>query len=214
MHIRKPLLALACILTLALPGCMSISVGAYPDAALPRADVADLARSSAPMKLKLQVQWQLNGHAPSTETGFMEVKIPSPDMNVLRQKFTEAFRRTGLVEIVQAGESGTVMVTLNNVSDFGDAIDKGDQLGRRWGDGHVTNKEEYELSLLIEQRGSVAESSAVRGAYYSVVAKSKLPDDARLRPPELVFDDMLQQMLIKCLLDMQRNGKLAGLASR
>ncbi|WDZ97521.1 hypothetical protein Herbaro_06940 [Herbaspirillum sp. WKF16] len=216
MNIRKAILALACSLTITLSGCAPIAVGAYPDTSLSRASAADLTQNSEPLKLKLEVEWQMNGHPPSREKGFMELEIPPPDMNMLRQKFTEAFQRTGMVEIVQERKSGmgTVTVTLNNVSDIGDAIDKGTQLGKSWGDGHVTTKEEFELSLLIERQGATARSSAVRGAYYSVTAKSKLPDDARLRPPRQVFDDMLEQMLIKCLLDMQRSGGLAELTSR
>ncbi|WP_156484687.1 hypothetical protein [Herbaspirillum chlorophenolicum] len=214
MNIQKPFLAIACSLAIALPGCTSISVGAYPDTSLARVNVADLTNNNEPLKLKLEVEWQLNGHIPSKERSFMEIQVPAPDMNMLRQKFTEAFQHTGMVEIVQKGEAGTVTVTLNDVSDIADAIDKGTQLGRSWGDGYVTTKEEFELSLSIQHRGMTVNSSAVPGAYYSVTAKSKFPDDIQLRPSRQVFDDMLEQMLIKCLLDMQRSGGLAKLASQ
>lgn len=191
-----------------------MSVGAYPDASQARVSASDLTKDIEPIKLKLQVEWQLNGHAPSKDKGFMEIEMPPPDMNMLKQKFTKAFERTGLFHIVNKEDVGTVTVTLNDVSDVADAIEKGMQLGRSWGDGYITTKEELELTLSIQRGSTTVKSPATRSAYYSVTAKSKLPDDARLRPPGLVLDDVLEQMLIKCLLDLQRNGDLNRLANR
>lgn len=213
-RLRNSLLITTCALSFALTGCSTIVVGAYPDASMARASADDLIKSSRPLRLRLEVEWQFQGHPPSKEKGFMEIQIPPPDMDMLKQKFTEAFRRTGVVEIVQESAIGTAKITLNDVSDIADAIDKGTRLGRSLGDGYITTKEEFELSLSLQQDGASASSPAIPGAYYSVTAKSKLPDDARLRPAREVFDDMLEQMLIKCLLDLQRSGALVKLARR
>lgn len=151
--LRKAILAVACGSSVLLSGCSSLAVGAYPDPSIPKVSAADLARQQDAPKLQLELEWQFNGRVPAKNTSFMEITVPPPDMRQLRASLEQAFRKTGVIEIVREGGSGMIKVTLNNISNIGDAIDKGATLSRAWGDSHVTTKEEYELSLAIRSRG-------------------------------------------------------------
>ncbi|EIJ45606.1 hypothetical protein GWL_26340 [Herbaspirillum sp. GW103] len=199
---------------LLLGGCTAYPVAAYPDSTMTRVSAADLPRGEAPLKLKMEVQWLMNGQAPDTSALSMQIASPGPDPMVLRNIMETAFQQTGVIAISQLDAVGVVKVTINDVSDIAEAINQGVRLGEKWGDGHVTGKEEMMMSLAIRVGDRSAHSPAVRGAFYSVIAKSRLPDDPRLQPARAVQEDLFQQLLIKCLLAMDKDGSLQRLRAR
>ncbi|MBG7621499.1 hypothetical protein I5R65_18685 [Herbaspirillum sp. AP02] len=208
---KKILLLCASTCALLLSGCTAYPIAAYRDSAMMRASSADLTHSDAPLKLKMEVQWLMNGRAPDTNAQPMQITPPGPDPLMLRNALEAAFRQTGVIEISQNDAVGVVKVTLNDVSDIAEAINQGVRLGETWGDGHVTTKEEMTMSLAIRVGDKSAHSPAVRGAFYIMLAKSRLPDDPRLQPARSVQEDLFQQLLIKCLLALDKDGSLQRL---
>ncbi|MGC8000452.1 hypothetical protein, partial [Salmonella enterica] len=62
------------------------------------------------MKLKMEVQWLRNGHAPETSAPRLEIAFPGPDPLVLRNSLEAAFRQTGFIVISEDDAAGTVKV--------------------------------------------------------------------------------------------------------
>lgn len=205
------LLLCASMCALLLGGCTTYPTAAYPDSAIARVSASDLPRREAPLKLKMEVQWLRNGHAPETSAPGLEIAFPGPDPLVLRNSLEAAFRQTGFIVISQDDAAGTVKVTLNDVSDIAEAINQGVLLGEKWGDGYVTNKDELTMSLAINVGNKSANSPTERGAFYSVLAKSRLPDDPRFRSIKSVQEDLFQQLVIRCLLSLNKDGSLQRL---
>ncbi|WP_156481324.1 hypothetical protein [Herbaspirillum rubrisubalbicans] len=208
---KKLLLLCASTCALILGGCAPYPTAAYPDNTMTRVSPADLPNGAAPLKLKMEVRWLINGRQPDTDTHFMEVPFPVPDPVVLRNIMEPAFQQTGVIVISQTDAVGVVKVTLDDVSDIAEAMNQGVRLSEKWGDGYITTKEEMKMSLEIRVGNQTAQSPAVRGAFYSVLGKSTLPHDPRLQPLKPVQDDLFQQLLIKCLLALNKEGSLQRL---
>jgi len=205
------LLLCASMCALLLGGCAPYPTAAYRDSSIARVSASDLPRNEAPLKLKMDVQWLRNGHAPETSAAAMEIAFPGPDPLVLRNSLEAAFRQTGFIVISQDDAAGTVKVTLNDISDIAEAINQGVLLGEKWGDGYVTTKDELTMSLAINVGNKSAYSPTVRGAFYSVLAKSRLPDDPRFQSVKSVQEDLFQQLVIRCLLSLNKDGSLQRL---
>jgi len=190
-------LAAACI---ALAGC--VSPKSFLDPAVPRVSYQDLGKRAAPLKLTLSVEFQRNG-------------APYPRAEaVLKEGAQRVLRATGLILPSDAGTDGSIRIVLNNSGDLEDAQSKGMKTGLTLGLAGSTVKDAYEMTMSITVDGKTATRTAVQHALYTSIGNETLPAGIESAPPNVAFDRVLEQMLLRALQDMQKAGELSDLRTR
>ena len=194
-------LVIAILSCTALAGC--ISPKSFVDPAAPKVAYEDLHKRPEPLKLVLSVEFQRNGKP-----------LPKAD-STLRDNAERVLRASGIITPVAAADAaasaGTIQVTVNNIADVGGAAAKGFGTGLTFGLVGSTVMDAYELSMTITANGKTVTRSAIKDSFYTAIGNATLPPNVELVPPNVAFGRVLERMLLKALIDMQKTGELAGL---
>jgi hypothetical protein len=187
-------LPLACTL---LSGC--ISAKSFVDPAFPKVAYSDVRSRPVPLKLRLLVEFQRNG-----------VPLPKADAN-LRDNADRILRATGVIAPVLDDGEGQIKVVVNNIGDTGNAVAKGVGTGLTFGLVGNTVSDAYEMTVTITAKGRTITRTGVRHALYTAVGNASIPPNLETAPPVVIYQRVLEQMLLRTLQDMQHSGELATL---
>ena len=185
------------LLCLSLSGC--ISAKSFVDPSVPKISYEDLKKRSEPLRLKLVVEFQRNGE-PLKEGD-----------SVLRDTTERVLRSTGLIISTDKDVVGDMKVVVNNVGNVGDAVAKGVGTGLTFGLVGSTVMDGYEMKVAITINGKTASRTAIKHALYTAIGNTTLPPGIEGVPPNVGFERVLEQMLLRALHDMQDAGELTQL---
>lgn len=193
---RAILIACSSVLFL-LAGC--ISPKAFVDPSFPKLTYDDVKRSSAPLRLKVLVEFQRNGEA-----------FPKAD-STLRDNAERILRASGVILPVTDQGDGEIKIVVNNVADLAAARAKGFGTGLTFGLAGTTVTDAYEMSLTITTPGKIITRTAVKHAIHTAIGNTTLPADIETVPPIVAFNRVMEQLLLRVLQDMQKSGEIAAL---
>ncbi len=195
--LRRPRLAVVLLAALVLGAC--VNPRSYLDPGTARVHYEDLRKSDAPLRLALSVEFQRNGeHYPKAES-------------TLQDNVERVLRATGVIVPAADGAAGTVHVTVNNIANLADARLKGAGTGLTLGLAGNTVPDAYELSLAITANGRTVTRSAIRGEFFTVIGNGDVPGGAEVLPVNVAFSRVIEQLLLRALIDLQRTGELSSL---
>jgi hypothetical protein len=184
-------LAVACT---ALAAC--VSPRSFLDPGVPAVSYADLGKRAEPLNLKLTVEFQRNGeHFPRADP-------------ILKDSAQRVLRATGLIVPTDADAAGSIRIVMNNIGDLKEAEAKGTKIGLTLGLAGSTVKDAYEMKVSIAVNGRTAANTVIKHAFYTSVGNETLPPGVETVPPNVAFDRVLEQMLLRALRDMQKAGEL------
>lgn len=183
--------AIACA---ALVGC--VSPRSFLDPGVPAVSYADLGKRAEPLKLKLTVEFQRNGEP-----------FPRADP-ILRDGAQRVLRATGLIVPTDGEAAGSIRIVMNNIGDLDEAQAKGTKTGLTLGLAGSTVKDAYEMKVSIAADGRTAANTVIKHAMYTSVGNETLPPGVETVPPNVAFDRVLEQMLLRALRDMLKAGAL------
>jgi hypothetical protein len=189
--LRSAIAALLCAL---LAGC--ISPKSFVDPSQPKLSYNSLARPAAPLKLSVTVEFQRQGEPfPKAEP-------------TLRDNTDRILRATGVILPSNDNPAGSMRVTVNNTGDRAAAAAKGFATGLTFGLAGNTVTDNYELTMSITINGKTVTRST-RHALHTAIGNTDLPKDVETVPPNVAFERVLEQMLLRALQEMQKAGELA-----
>lgn len=169
------------------------------DSSFQKVAYQDIKKSSNPLHLKLVVEFQQNGQ-------------PWPQMNnALRMITEQVLISSGIVYPVIEQEAGEIKVVVNNIADTGGATVKGFGSGLTFGFIGTTVMDTYEMSISITTQEKTIRRTAIKHALYTAIGNTSLPKDVEIASPQVTFGKVLEQMLLRALLDMQKSGDLTWL---
>lgn len=183
--------AVACT---ALVGC--VSPRSFLDPSVPAVSYGDLGKRAEPLKLKLTVEFQRNGEP-----------FPRADP-ILKDGAQRVLRATGLIVPTDANAAGSIRIVMNNIGDLKQAEAKGTKTGLTLGLAGSTVKDAYEMRVSIAAVGRTAAIAVIKHALYTSAGNETLPPGVETVPPNVGFDRVLEQMLLRVLRDMQKAGEL------
>ncbi|HET7061503.1 MAG TPA: hypothetical protein VFI43_04920, partial [Nitrosospira sp.] len=185
---------------LALGGCATPTTS-FLGGTYPRLSYYDLRKREVPLRLKLSVEFQRNGqHFPKGD-------VP------LRDYANQILRDSGVITPVEEGEEGEIRVVLNNVADPQTvAAERESTMHPLWMVG-TTITDAYELSMFITMKGKTIARMGIKNAVHTALGNIRIPDTIQTFPHNQAFGKLLEQMMLRALVDMQRTRELATLAS-
>ena len=179
----------ALTLSLAFSGC--ITPKSFVDPSVGKLTYEDLHQPAQPLRLTLAVAFQRNG-----------VPFPKAD-STLRDDTERILRASGVIVPVPGGGEGQIKVTVNNVADKSAAAAKGFGTGLTFGLVGSTVMDAYELSVTITVGSKTFTRTAVRHAMYTMIGNTTAPAGVETVPPNVAFQRVLEQMLIRVLREYQ-----------
>ena len=177
-----------------LAGC--VNPRSFVDPNVPRASYEELARLPEPMRLGLTVEFQRNGVA------FPRVQSTLRDITVL------TLRGTGVIVPGEEGQEGTISVTVNNIADLAAARMRGFGSGLTYGLVGTTVTDAYEMSVVINARGRQIQRSGIQHAMHTAIGNSAIPAGIEATTSTIAFQRVVEAMLLRVIVDMQRSGEL------
>lgn len=206
MSFHKPILHAILISFLVLAGCASPRTTSFLGASFPKVGYNDVRKSAKPAKLKLVVEFQRNGeHFPKGD-------VP------LRDYSAAILNDTGLVSISdvitesEEREQGEIRIVLNNIADSGTvAVETSRSMLPLWMVGK-TITDAYEMSLFITAGGKTVSRTGIHQAIHTAIGNMVVPSGIESFPHNKAFGKMLEQMILKALVDLQKGGGLAWLS--
>jgi len=186
------LLAMTCIM---LSGC--ISPRSYMDPTFPKISYDEINKRSEPLKLKLAAEFQRNGtHYEKADT-------------ILKDNSERILRGTGVIMPSVEPVDGEITIVCNNVADPGSAAAKGIGIGLTFGAIGNTVTDGYELSVLIKTKdGRTISRGEIKHALHTAIGNTSVPEGVETVLPNVAFERVLEQMLLKAVKDMQESGEL------
>ena len=186
------LLAMTCIM---LSGC--ISPRSYMDPTFPKISYDETNKRSEPLKLKLAAEFQRNGtHYEKADT-------------ILKDNSERILRGTGVIMPSVEPLDGEITIVCNNVGDLGSAAAKGIGIGLTFGAIGNTVTDGYKLSVLIKTKdGRTISRGEIIHALHTAIGNTSVPEGVETVLPNVAFERVLEQMLLKAIKDMQESGEL------
>jgi len=175
--------------SLAFSGC--ITPKSFVDPSVTKQTYEDLQHPAQPLRLTLAVAFQRNG-----------VPLPKAD-STLRDDTERILRASGVILPVSGGSEGQIKVTVNNIADKSAAAAKGFGTGLTFGLVGSTVMDAYELSVAITVGSKTFTRTAVRHAIYTMIGNTTAPAGVETVPPNVAFQRVLEQMLIRVLREYQ-----------
>jgi hypothetical protein len=68
----------------------------------------------------------------------------------------------------------------------------------------------YEMSISITANGKTVSRSAIKHSLYTIIGRGNVPEGSESIPPNLAFERVLEQMILRALHEMQSTGELAN----
>jgi hypothetical protein len=104
---------------------------------------------------------------------------------------------------------GEITIVCNNVGDLGPAAVKGIGIGLTFGAIGNTVTDGYELSVSIKTKdGKSISRSEIKHALHTAIGNTSVPEGVETVLPNVAFERVLEQMLLKAIRDMQESGEL------
>lgn len=175
--------------TMLLAGC--ISPKSFLDPNYPKVSYEELQRRSSPLKLTLTTQFQRNGE-PLARVDSM-----------LKDSTERILRASGVIAPVTEGGEGQIRLVLNNIADLGAAGAKGIGTGLTLGLIGTTVTDAYEMSVTIAVGARTFTRTAVKHAFHTAVGNSSTPQGVETVPPNVAFERVLEQMILRVLKEYQ-----------
>ncbi len=189
------------IISVALSGCAT-QRESFLGASFPTVAYSDIQKRATPLRLGLIVEFQRNGEP------FPKGDVPLKDyaMRILRN--------SGMVNPVEDREEGDIKLVLNNVADSGTvAAERSGARHPLWMIG-TTITDAYELSMFITIQGKTIGQTGIKQAVHTALGNIRIPDYIQTFPHDQAFGKVLEQMILRALLDVQRSGELGELAAK
>lgn len=198
MNVSHRTIAAAFVIALLLPACATPPAVSFLGGSYPQLSYNDLRKRAVPLRLKLNVEFQRNGEY------FPKGDVP------LRDYANLILRDSGVIMPVEEGEEGEIRVVMNNVADPETVA--AERAGARhplWVVG-TTITDAYELSVFITMKGKTIARVGIKNAVHTALGNIRVRDDIQTFPHNQAFGKVLEQMMLRALVDMQRAGELAG----
>jgi hypothetical protein len=178
----------------AISGC--IAPKSFVDPSVQKVSYEQVKKTSEPLRLKLIVEFQRNGeHLPKADS-------------TLKDNTERILRGTGVIIPVEERSVGEIHVTVNNTGDTGSAAAKGIGTGLTLGLVGSTVMDAYELTLSISVNGQTTTKSQIKHAMYTAIGNTTLPPEVETVPINVGFQRVLEQMILRALIEMQQDGSL------
>lgn len=200
MNLGRYLILGSVIISVVLSGCVT-QRESFLGASFPTVTYNDIQKRAAPLRLKLDVEFQRNGE-------------PFPRGDVPLKDYTNRiFMNTGVINPVEDKEEGDVRVVLNNIADQGTiAVERAAARHPLWMIG-TTITDAYELSMYITARGKTISRTGIKQAVHTALGNIRIPDYIQTFPHDQAFGKVLEQMILRTLQEMQNSGELGTLNS-
>ena len=147
------------------------------------------------MRLRLIVEFQRDGKP-----------FPKADPT-LRDNTERVLRASGVIVPVTDEGEGTIKIVLNNIGEKG-AVAKGIGTGLTFGLAGTTVTDAYEMTISITANGKTIERTAMKHALHTAIGNTTIPDGIETMPPNVAFERVLEQLILRALRDMQSAGEL------
>jgi hypothetical protein len=196
MNVSRSTVASMFMISLVLGGCTTPTTS-FLGGSYPSMSYNQLKKRDVPVPLKLTVEFQRNGeHFPKGD-------VPLGDYA------TKVLKDSGVVTPVEGREEGEIRVVLNNVADL-DMV-SAERSGTRlplWMAG-TTITDAYELSMFITIKGKTIGRTGIKQSVHTALGNVRIPYEIKTFPHNQAFGKVLEQMMLRALLDMQKTGELA-----
>lgn len=202
MSLRNHVVHAALFASLALAGCASPPTVSFLGASFPRVEYKDVRKSAKPPRLRLAVEFQRNGeHFPKGD-------IPLRDYAAAILNDSGVMSISDVITESEEQEQGEVRIVLNNIADSGTvaAETSGTKLPL-WMVGK-TITDAYEMSLFITAGGKTVSRAGIHQAIHTAIGNMVVPSGIESFPHNKAFGKMLEQMILKSLVDLQKEGDL------
>lgn len=198
MNISRRIILGSVIISIGLGGCATTPTS-FLGASYPQISYNEINKRNVPLRLKLTVEFQRNGEY------FPKGDIP------LKDYASKILRGSGIISPVDDQEEGEIKVVLNNVADRNTvAAEESSARHPLWMIG-TTITDAYELSLFISAQGKTIGRMGIKHAVHTALGNIHIPDYIQTFPYDKAFGKVLEQMILRALLDMQKSGELATL---
>ena len=167
------------------------------DPTFPKISYDEINKRSEPLKLKLAAEFQRNGtHYEKADT-------------ILKDNSERILRGTGVIMPSVEPVDGEITIVCNNVGDSGSAAAKGIGIGLTFGAIGNTVTDGYKLSVLIKTKdGRTISRGEIIHALHTAIGNTSVPEGVETVLPNVAFERVLEQMLLKAIKDMQESGEL------
>jgi hypothetical protein len=205
MSFRNHVVYAALIASLVLAGCASPSTTSFLGASFPKVEYKDVRKSAKPPRLRLAVEFQRNGeHFPKGD-------VPLRDYAAAILNDAGVVSISDVITESEEQEQGEVRIVLNNIADSGTvAAETSHSSLPLWMVGK-TITDAYEMSLFITAGGKTVSRTGIRQAVHTAIGNMVVPSGIESFPHNKAFGKMLEQMILKALVDLQKEGGLAWL---
>lgn len=136
--------------------------------------------------------------------------LPKVD-STLRDNAERVLRGTGVIVATNEQSVGEVKVVVNNIADMSAAMAKGFGTGLTFGLAGSTVTDAYEMSISITANGKTVSRTGVKHSLYTIVGRGEVPAGSEAIPPNVAFERVLEQMILRALHEMQNTGELVDL---
>jgi hypothetical protein len=207
MSFHNPILHAILISFLVLAGCAaSPRATSFLGASFPKVGYNDVRKSAKPAKLKLVVEFQRNGeHFPKGD-------VPLRDYSAAILNDTGVISISDVITESEEREQGEIRIVLNNIADTGTvAVETSRSMLPLWMVGK-TITDAYEMSLFITAGGKTVSRTGIHQAIHTAIGNMVVPSGIESFPYNKAFGKMLEQMILKALVDLQKGGGLAWLS--
>jgi hypothetical protein len=107
---------------------------------------------------------------------------------------------------VEENATGEIMITVNNFGDTGSAAAKGIGTGLTLGLVGSTVMDGYEMTMTISTKEKSVTKNAIRHSLYTTIGNASLPEGVEEVPPNVGFERILEQMILRGLIEFQNEG--------
>jgi hypothetical protein len=206
MSLRNRAALAALTASLALAGCASPTTTSFLGASFPKLEYRDVRKNAKPPRLKLVVEFQRNGeHFPKGD-------VPLRDYAAAIINDTGVISISDVITESEEKEQGEVRIVLNNIADSSTvAAETSASKLPLWMVGK-TITDAYEMSLFITAGGKTVSRTGIQQAIHTAIGNMVVPAGIESFPHNKAFGKMLEQMILKALMDLQKGGDLAGLS--
>lgn len=188
--------ALVVVCAMAISGC--ITSKSYVDPTFAKTRYEDLTRPAQPLPLRVNVQFSRNG-----------TPMPQHD-NELRRYVESVLRGSGLVTPSDSGASGTISVSVDNITDMGAAAAKGFGTGLTFGLVGSTVQDGYVMNVALATNGGTVTKSGYKHLLITTLGNTKGPEGVTPTSIAAGSATIVEQMLLNALSDLQKDGLLAN----
>lgn len=201
MHFAHRVVLASVVILLALAGCGATPKESFLGTSFPRLTYGNISRPGTPLRLQLTVEFQRNGqHFPKGD-------VP------LRDYASQILLDSGVIlpvsEFSPASRAeGKIRVVLNNIADSGTvAAQMRDRTHPLWMKG-TTITDAYELSMFITTARGAVSRTGIKHAVHTAIGNMSVPEGIQAFPQDQGFGRVLEQMILRALVDLQERGEL------